>query len=271
MKVELMLERLIKSAVRGLPVLYHFLSYLYNYPSKGYLPRKVKEIDTVIKNISEYKTKIFFIQVGANDGISGDPIHKYVQKYNWRGVLIEPIPFLFKKLQQNYINKKENLTFLNCAVSAEDIRAKIIYVIDEKYKEEVPEWYFQLGSFNKNVLLSHNIPDVEKNLTEMEVGLITLQQVIEENSIHQIDFLQIDTEGYDLEVLKTLDFNKSLPKVILIEYIHLSLAERKQLIKIFKANGYKTYRCNNDFISIHQSVYSVVAKNICICPYHDFT
>lgn len=140
---------------------YKLLSYYFNYSNKKYLPKKIHAINKILDNLSTANSVVNFIQVGSNDGVTGDPINCFVNNYNWQGVLVEPIPFLFEKLKINYDQRKENLQFLNCAVSAEEEKYKQIYVIDEKYRNILPDWYYQLGSFYREVLYHHEIPNVD--------------------------------------------------------------------------------------------------------------
>ena len=99
---------------------YKLLSYYFNYSNKKYLPIKIDAINKILDNILTANSVVNFIQVPSNDGVTGDPINCFVNNNNWHGVLVEPIPFLFEKLKINYDQRKENLQFLNCAVSAEE-------------------------------------------------------------------------------------------------------------------------------------------------------
>ena len=58
-----------------------------------------------------------FIQVGANDGVFGDPLRKYIIEFEWRGLLVEPQPDIFNKLQSNYADVGTGVHFENSAVS----------------------------------------------------------------------------------------------------------------------------------------------------------
>ena len=236
---------------------YRFLSYCYNYPAKGHLPKEIQHINPILKQLSEVNKKVHFIQVGSNDGITGDPIHHFVQHYQWYGVLIEPMPMLFEQLKKTYEFEKERLQFLNVAVSADNQKSKTIYCINEKFRGQVPDWYYQLGSFVKEVILKHNIQNIEDYLVENQVPVLTIQHIKETYlTLDSIDFLHIDAEGYDFEILKTLDFLRNKPSVILVEYVHLDIATQKQMLAMFKRNGYTTYRCHLDFIALEQSVHN---------------
>ena len=80
-------------------------------------------VDDYIFNLARRKGRnVFFLQVGANDGLLDDPIHYFVRSYGWRGILLEPVPGIFKRLKENYRTAK-GLTFLNAALSQVDGRA----------------------------------------------------------------------------------------------------------------------------------------------------
>jgi FkbM family methyltransferase len=67
-----------------------------------------------------------FIQVGANDGKYGDPLHSFIVKYPWHGILVEPQPNIFAKLRENYAAMKNRLIFENIAI-AKDLSTIAMY------------------------------------------------------------------------------------------------------------------------------------------------
>ena len=81
----------------------------------------------------------FFVQIGACDGVFVDPIHRFIIKHRWRGVLVEPVPYLFNLLMQNY--EGYNLIFENVAISDKE-EIKPLYYVDPdhsvNYKEDYP-------------------------------------------------------------------------------------------------------------------------------------
>ena len=75
----------------------HFLYLTF----KDLLPDKVKKriitLEVKFYYIIKKQPKMngfFFIQIGSNDGRFGDPIRKNIKKYNWSGILIEPIKYI---------------------------------------------------------------------------------------------------------------------------------------------------------------------------------
>jgi hypothetical protein len=97
-------------------------------------------------------TPVYFVQVGANDGILDDPIHPFVQTQGWRGVLIEPQPNIFEVLRRSYAGS-EGLTFINAAIDHRPGRSTL-YCIEPH--TDVPDWTLGIASFDKGVLLRHN-------------------------------------------------------------------------------------------------------------------
>ena len=76
----------------------------------------LKDFDTIVETYSKKNPNFFFIQIGANDGVMSDPLNKFVRKFKWKGILIEPQKKEFIKLKKNY-NDCDGLIFENLAIS----------------------------------------------------------------------------------------------------------------------------------------------------------
>lgn len=63
-------------------------------------------------------------------------------------------------------------------------------------------------------------------------------------------FLHIDTEGYDLEVCKTLDFSKSKLDAILIEHKHLLYSDLRELIRLLQVAEYLIWNTGADLLAL---------------------
>ena len=264
-----MIKSLIKQVLRPHSKLYRFFSFYFNIREKGYLPRKIESIELIFEQLSKSSENVTFIQVGSNDGISGDPLFKFINLYNWKGILIEPVPFLFKKLEENYKDKKQNLIFKNLAICLDPSGFKEFYSIDDKYRGKLPDWYFQLGTFYKNVLYHHEIPDIDKYIKVIKVPVDTIENVLLDSGIKSLDIVHIDTEGYDLEILKTINLKLYSPKIVLTEYVNLNKSDRKKMLKLLRSNGYYIFRNNQDFISIKNSFSKRFIQNNILYPKWD--
>ena len=107
-----------------------------------------------------------------------------------------------------------------------------------------------------------------KKIDAINKILDNLSTAIEKNMPGKsIDLLHIDAEGYNLEILKTLDFTETLPKVILTEFKNLDVANWKLMISLLHANQYKVYRHNQDYISLHNTIHDLYIQGTNVFPF----
>jgi FkbM family methyltransferase len=180
----------------------------------------------------------FFLQVGANDGEMHDPIHRYVDEYRWEGLLVEPIPKLFAELQKNYATQPQ-LRFANVALSTTDGRLTLYTVRDDP---KLTDWARGITSFDRNVLLSNrkHDPNIRPELIEkVLVEAVTFRTLAARYNVEHIDLLQIDTEGFDFEVLKMFDFGRYVPAIIQYEHRHLKLCDQVAAHELLRKHQYK--------------------------------
>lgn len=209
--------------------------------------KKFKEI--IEKNIQESKD-FFFVQVGACDGVMNDPIYDLVIKYRLKGILIEPIKYLFTKLKQNY-EQAGGLKFDNVAIS-NTREEKDLYYVDESFsqnrqvvelmKRGTPNWFIGYGSFFKEKLLrgmyKSLVRDFEKYIVKEKVRCVTFGDVVDKYKVNKIDLLLIDAEGYDFEIIKTLPFETVKPKMIWFEFVYLKDNDKESCLSFLRKNGY---------------------------------
>ena len=124
------------------------------------------------------KKEIFFVQLGANDGVTADPLYKFVNEYAWRGVLLEPLPDVFETLKKNY-RQSDRLKFLNAAISNED-GFRTLYTV--RMENGVAEHATALSSFNRSVISQQVrwVPDIKERIEERQVRCISFETLLQE-------------------------------------------------------------------------------------------
>lgn len=180
-----------------------------------------------------------FIQIGANDGRRFDPINPYVTRYAWRGVLVEPVPGNFRHLQRTYAGNAR-LTFLQAAVDLQPGR-RTIYHLREDLPGPVPEWAWGLASFDRSHLL-HAVKAQgwsEDVIAATDVPAITWPEVWEKLPGGRCDLLVIDTEGYDVTLLRAAGLKEHRPRLLHFEHTHVSPEERLAFYQELIALGYE--------------------------------
>lgn len=237
------------------PMLYHVISFVVNY----WRPRTTNDLGAILSAYAKLRGEVFFVQIGSNDGISNDPLYEHIINYGWSGVLIEPIESIFEQLKFNY-RKVKGLIFLNAAISDKD-GTSTIYTIDESMKGVLPDWCFQLTSFKKEVLLSHKLyePKIEHHICEKKIDTYSFNTLLKKYDIKKIDLLHIDTEGFDYEIIKQIDFVLVLPDVVIFENKHLKAEDYRNCIKLFKKLNYNLIAGEYDTICINEKFSSCLS------------
>ena len=223
---------------------------LVRYPD----PRRLRErptidvLDLILYRVASSVPDFFFVQIGANDGVHCDPIRKYVIKSHWRGLLVEPVPHLFRKLVENYRDETQ-LIFENVAVAPHD-GVLPIYTVDGS----APDFYmYGMTSFDKNHLLN-NLPKGVP-IKELEVPTLSMATLLSKHSIAKIDLLQVDVEGYDYEIIKLVDFDKVKPKIINFEHKHIPRSQRWECYRFLGTHGYDLATYGTDTVAFLQKTF----------------
>lgn len=158
---------------------------------------------------------VFFIQIGANDGVSFDPIHHLIVNNQWSGILIEPGELAYHTLLQTYYGMNDRLQFLQCAVTNYD------GYINLYCGSTTPH-------FTVDFLKAKHMFDVEPK--EIQVPCISMRSLLHKYVKDKLDILQIDAEGHDSVILENFDFDNYRPKVIRFEHVSIDeLTLRKSL------------------------------------------
>ena len=173
----------------------------------------IDDIDVKLQKYLSYNNG-FFIEVGANNGINQSNTFYLEKKRNWTGVLIEPAPNNYLLCRQNRSNR--NHFFCNACVSF-SYKGKYVKMA---YSNLVST-SFNLDSDILNPLLQaqKGMPSYKENEIPLFGAIArTMNDILIASSAPQnIDFLSLDVEGAELEVLKGIDFNEYHFKYILVE------------------------------------------------------
>jgi FkbM family methyltransferase len=148
------------------------------------------------ENYFKNKTDGFFLDIGAHDGITGNNTYLF-EKIGWSGVCIEPIPSVFKKLKEN-----RNCILIESALSETTGEEEFLELIG--YTE-------MLSGLIKNYDPRH-LNRIETEIQSMggekkiiKCNTITMDDL---NLPLIIDYVSLDVEGSELNILNTINFNK---------------------------------------------------------------
>jgi len=201
-------------------------NYFDGYSLKSY---SQEGEDMILRRIFEKKQKGFYVDVGAHHPQRFSNTYFFYKK-GWRGINIDAMPGsmkLFDKFRPRDINiekaisnQKQMLTY---------------YVFNEP----------ALNGFSKEISNERNNKNNYKIIHKIEIETTTLEDILDKYlpKNQQIDFLSIDVEGLDFEVLQSNNFSKYRPKVILVEILgsNLSKLYDNKITQYLLHYGYQIY------------------------------
>jgi FkbM family methyltransferase len=197
------------------------------------------------RHLLEPDPDFFFVQIGAFDGLTGDPLHDLIVRYDWAGILVEPQTRPFEALRATYAGRPR-LTLRNVAIDERD-EVRLFYRITDG--PSVPEWAARLASFDRENILRQDSPqaNLRDNLVCENVKCLSFESLLE--GVGHVDLLQIDAEGYDATLIHLFDFDRWRPSIVQFEHKHLSLADHDAAIRHLVKHGYRVAAAKVDTVA----------------------
>lgn len=159
--------------------------------------------DEVLEDFFKGQDRGFLVDVGAADGEDNSNSWKLLQRPGWGGILIEPELSQFQILQKRY-QGRENVKCIQMAVGASPTQQ--ILFCSKQVSTLLPSW-------RDRCIEVHGVP-----YTTQKVEVRTLTGIMDRaDAPAHFDFLSIDCEGMDMEVLQSLNFLWFSPRLICLE------------------------------------------------------
>ena len=154
----------------------------------------------------------FFIEVGAHDGIFQSNTLNLEESLGWKGILIEPSLNAYLECIKN----RPKSICINLALTSFEQYKKKDFVFGDFNSSPMSSVAANRSGFSKFENLKNYLSGITKKKLR-PVSTAPLQLIIDKIGIDKVDFLSLDVEGFEYEVLKGVNFNKCRPKYILIE------------------------------------------------------
>jgi FkbM family methyltransferase len=190
----------------------------------------------------------FFIDIGAHDGVTINNTYFFEEYKYWKGICVEPNPNVYNKLVAN-----RKARTLNVCIGDENKTVKFTQIsgysemlsgmtdkYDERHRQRINELLMQKGD----------------QKIEIEVDMIKLDS-IESLKNQEIDFISIDTEGNEFDIVKSLNFKLLKVKALVVENNY-----KEEKIKNYLAFlGYKlVWKLGTDEVFVHENELSLLVK-----------
>jgi len=164
----------------------------------------------------------FFIEIGASDGIFFSNTYLLEKEYDWKGICCEVVPATFEKL---VVNRPNSICINEAAYNESGITLTFDVAKDSLYSgisEHIDCWK----------------SSVDADKTQIQVQTISLLDILEKaNAPSFIEYISLDTEGSEYEILKAFDFNKYIFGLIDVEHNGIE-PRRTDMRKLLVSKGY---------------------------------
>lgn len=192
---------------------------------------------------------IFVLKIGANDGITNDPLATLLlADARYRGLLVEPIPAYAAMLRKNY-GKCGRFVIEQAAIATSCSTAQMYYV-DENVLKGIGngnvDWLRSIASLDRRHVIKHLTPELHSGVKETSVECLTVNALLSRNNVQKIDLLHIDCEGFDYVILSQFDFTTLRPRMVLFEKKHLTAQDLHAAKIMMELAGYKVEEMETD-------------------------
>jgi FkbM family methyltransferase len=179
--------------------------------------------DLFVLNELNYKENGFFVEFGATNGLDLSNTYLLEKDFAWKGILAEP-----GRVWRNDLRKNRPNAIIEERLIWKDSKSVLLF-------NETP-----MAEFSTIDLLSNR--DAHRghreNGAKYKVETISLNDLLDfHNAPFIIDYLSIDTEGSEYEILSCLDFERYSFRVITCE--HNYSKQRKLINSLLTKHGYK--------------------------------
>ena len=205
-------------------------------------------VDLLIAYYFKNKDKGIYLDVGCQHPISNNNTYLLYEK-GWSGINID----LDAKSIQLFNLARSRDVNINAAVSSGNFTKDLFFYLDKSAINTIEK---KIADFQSAV-----VKEVRSVETE------TLNDILTDNLINKIDYLNIDVEGHEIDVLNGFDINRFSPEIVSIEFLDLTMKKLEfrnnnlnnvldsDIFKYMTKNGYGLINWNHaDLIFINNKL-----------------
>jgi len=225
----------------GLTILWEYLLAYRNAPERFSIDQNADNfiahcLDGLLKSKAQLLQDLYvtyklagkrggvFVEFGATDGISLSNTYYLEKSLGWDGILAEPLPKWRAPLRSNRSAK------IDYRCVWRETGEKLEFLVAKRYPDLSTLKTFSANDFNSSARL------IDSEIIVVET--ISLNDLLlEHDAPVMIDYLSIDTEGSEFDILSSFDFDRFKIRVITVEHNYRS-DFRESIRRLLEANGF---------------------------------
>jgi FkbM family methyltransferase len=174
--------------------------------------------DTRVVEHYQSKKGGYYVDIGAHDGLSFSNTYLLDRAYGWTGICVEPLPDVFQQL----INNRKNAICVQAAI----------------FNRSELKLDFTTADMFSGIVGYIDCHEEGKTAQTIKVNTLSMTDLLKRcNAPHWIEYLTIDTEGSELEVLQSIDYSNYRFGLIHIEHNYVE-PRRSLMRKLLQSQGY---------------------------------
>lgn len=214
---------------------------------------KKHSVDAFLNELSKLISPLNAVQIGANDGLTHDPIVKFIIRDAWHATLVEPHPWVFQHRLSPLHRRNKNVRLVNAALGEKDGSSDLFTLSFSNQR-----WATGLSSFsrshfeelwNSGELAARAYKNrcklpatLQESITAHRVPVHSVATIVAAAKTQPLHLLVVDAEGFDWQAIKLFLNAGVQPKVLLFEATHLGEDEHGEARAIFDQRGFSWRR-----------------------------
>lgn len=194
------------------------LNYLLRFSSQS---KSQLSQDVFVLSETGFKRGGYFVEFGGTDGVKFSNSHLLEKEFGWSGIVAEPAKVWAEDLVKNR----------NCHIEFDCVWSKTGETLE----------FNEVGAAELSTIDSFSDNDEHAKAREVgskyQVSTISLVDLLRKyDAPKEIDYLSIDTEGSEYEILSAFDFNEYKIKIITCEHNYTPM--REKIFELLSSKGY---------------------------------
>lgn len=215
-------------------------------------PRNIEALELAIALCRKERPTFRFIQIGACDGVTADPLRLLIQKYHLQGLLVEPLPDIYQKLRANYASEPQ-LAFANLAVAPVSGDMSLYRFPREATK--VDAHLDGLATFDRERMEKHarRVGVPWREMEAIRVPCLSIRALVDQYGYEHVNLLCLDAEGMDAAILTSALDSNIRPDIVYMEILDMPDSDRTRVLARLAGEGYRLHATASDLLAIQSS------------------